>query len=117
MTTWADLKRGHISRRKVMDTLGSVVYAARLADGTIKIGHTEHFGDRLRCLKAYTGQEVELLAFQYGTFEDEQAIHATLVEHRTDITVQAREYYHPTTEVLTVVNDMRAALKLPSLAA
>ncbi len=36
----------------LMDNMGSVVYAARLADGIIKIGWTEHFGDRLRWLMA-----------------------------------------------------------------
>lgn len=117
MSHWTTAKRGHVSRRAVMDTLGSVVYAAQLADGTIKIGCTEHFGERLRWLKSYTGQDVELLAFRFGTYEDEQAIHATLVAHRVDITEYAREYYQPAPEVLAVVNDMRTAMNMPPIAA
>lgn len=116
MSTWMRARTGHVSRRKTMDALGPVVYAAQLADGTIKIGWTEHFGDRLRSLKSHTGQDVELLAFKPGTFDDEQAIHAGLVEHRVDITVQAREYYRPSVEVLEVVNAMRAGLGMPDIA-
>lgn len=100
-------------RMEIMDAMGSVVYAARLADGTIKIGRTEHFGDRLRHLKAYTKQEVELLAFRFGGRNEEQAIHATLAAHIH----HGREYYHPTPEVLAVVNSMREALSMPHVAA
>ena len=117
MSTWSNLKGKGTSRRKAMAMVGAVVYAARLADGTIKIGHTEHFADRLRYLQRYTGQDVELLAFRPGTYEDEQAIHASLVPHRVDITPQAREYYSPAPEVMAVVNDMRATLDMPPLAA
>jgi hypothetical protein len=117
MTTWDSARKGHVSRREVMDAMGPVVYAARLTDGTVKIGHTEHFGDRLRWLRCYTGQDIELLAFRRGTFEDEQAIHAALVEYRVEITERSREYYSPTPEVMAVVNEMRGELGMPPLAA
>lgn len=96
-----------------MNSLGSVVYAARLDDGVIKIGWTERFGSRLRWLKSYNGQGIELIAFRQGTRDDEQAIHAELAEHIH----HGREYYSATPEVLAVVNEMREALTLPPLAA
>jgi hypothetical protein len=102
------------TRTALMKALGSVVYAARLADGTIKIGWTETFHDRMRYLKCYDGQDVELLAFLPGGHSDEQAIHAGLVAHRIE---GRREYYHPTADVLAVVNDMRTSLRLPPIAA
>lgn len=97
----------------LMDAMGSVVYAARLADGTIKIGWTEHFGDRLRSLKSYVGQDVELIGFRFGDRDDEQAIHASLTAH----VHHGREYYNPAPEVLAVVNEMRESLNMPQLAA
>lgn len=113
------MRGGKIPRMALMDSLGSIVYAARLADGKIKIGWTEHFGDRLRWLKAYTGQDVELIGFTFGTYDDEQAIHARLVDHRATGSeyVSAREYYDETPEVLSVVNAMRATVSMPHLAA
>ena len=71
------------------------------------------FDLRLHWLKHHVNQDVELLAFRVGAYEDEQAIHASLVEHRA----RAREYYNPTPEVLAVVNDMRNSLGLPHIAA
>lgn len=110
-------KTSSVSRKAAMRALGSVVYAARLGDGTIKFGWTEHFDERLHWLSGYTKQDVELLAFRLGTYEDEQAIHATLIPHRADFTEQSREYYHPVAEVMSVVNDMRSALNMPPVAA
>lgn len=107
-------KTTSVSRTAALTALGSVVYAARLDDGTIKIGCTGQLQDRLRYLSNHTGQSVELLAFRLGTYADEQAIHETLVAHRI---IGKREYYHPSPEVLAVVNDMRAALKMPHIAA
>lgn len=100
-------------KMEIMHAMGSVVYAAQLADGMIKIGWTEHFGDRLRYLKAYTGQDVKLLGFRFGDRDDEQDIHARLTEH----VARGREYYHPTPEVLVVVNDMRDRLGMEPIAA
>ena len=106
--------RGYVPRMALMDNMGSVVYAARLADGTVKIGWTRHFGDRLRYLKSATKQDVELLAFRFGDLEDERAIHARLVDHRIK---GHREFYRPAPEVLAVVNEMRSALNMPPVAA
>ena len=100
-------------RMDIMNSLGSIIYAARLDDGVIKIGWTQRFGDRLRCLRHHDQLGIELLAFRAGTHDEEQAIHAALVDH----VHHGREYYHPAHEVLTVVNDMRAALNMPPVAA
>jgi len=105
---------GGDTRRSMMNSLGSIVYAARLADGTVKIGWTQHLHDRLRYLKHHDGQGVEMLAFRFGTYDDEQAIHAGLVAHRIE---GRREYYHPTADVLAIVNQMRTDLGLDPLAA
>lgn len=102
------------SRTAALRSLGSIVYAARLADGTIKIGWTARAQDRLRYLVAYVQQDVELVAFRAGTYEDEQEIHGSLVAYRIE---GKREFYHPTAEVLAVVNAMRADLNMPPLAA
>jgi hypothetical protein len=104
---------GGLQRTTAMRLLGAVVYAARLSDGSIKIGWTERFDLRLHWLKHYAQQDVELLAFRPGTYEDEQAIHAALTEHLH----HAREYYHSTPEVMAVVNEMRTALHMPPIAA
>lgn len=106
-------QHGGLQRTTAMRMLGAVVYAARLADGSIKIGWTERFDLRMHWLKHHAEQDVELLAFRLGTYEDEQEIHASLIEHRH----HAHEYYHPTPAVLAVVNDMREALNLPRVAA
>lgn len=90
-----------------MRSLGTVVYAARLADGIIKIGWTEHFERRLHDLKHAVGQDVELLAFKSGAYADEQAIHATLIAHRVPGKL---EYYQPHPDVIAVVNAMRCTL-------
>lgn len=103
-----------VSRTAALQLLGSVVYAARLADGTIKIGWTTQLHDRLRYLTCYTKQDAELLAFKPGDYDDEQSIHRALVAHRLE---GRREYYRPTAEVLAVVNEMRSALNMPPLAA
>lgn len=107
-------KTSSTSRTVAMRSLGSVVYAARLSDGTIKIGWTQHFEDRMRYLSHHTGQDVELIAFRLGDLEDEQAIHAGLVEYRIE---GHREFYRPAPEVLAVVNEMRSALNMPPVAA
>lgn len=110
---------GESSRTAIMRALGSVVYVARLDDGRIKIGWTERFDLRLHWLKHYVQQDVELLAFRVGTYEDEQAIHERLAAHRSvrpghD---REREYYDASPEVLALVNEMRDALNLPHVAA
>lgn len=97
-----------MTKRQAMDDLPPVVYAARLRDGMIKIGWSAHLYRRLERL----GGGTQLLGFQYGTYEDEQAIHKTLTEHRS----RGREYYHPSLEVMAVVNQMRTGLGLDAVA-
>lgn len=98
--------RGCVSRMETMESLGSVVYVARLSDGIIKIGWTQNFGNRLRYLKSQNRQSVTLLAFMFGDRDDEQEIHAQLTEHRA----RGREFYHPHPDVLAIVNTMRGDL-------
>ena len=93
--------------------LGPVVYALRLSDGVIKIGFTRNLESREHGVRRQSGNATELLAFQPGTYDDEQAIHARLTEH----VAHGREYYHPVPEVLAAVNEMRDALNMPQLSA
>lgn len=92
------------------EQIGSVVYAARLKDGTIKIGCTSHLRQRMASLGVGLGA---LLALRPGGFADEKAIHVELVAHRA----RGHEYYHPTPEVIAVVNSMRADFGLSAIAA
>jgi len=87
---------------------GGLVYAARVAGGVIKIGHTGNLAERLYNL----GPVVELLAFMPGTYADEQALHAKLADHLE----HGREWYYPTPGVMAVVNDMRQILGLTPVA-
>ena len=72
-----------------------VVYAARLPDGTVKIGCSGNLASRRRCI----APGAEILGFMPGDYDDEQAIHQTLKAHRA----RGWEYYHPTPAVLAVV--------------
>lgn len=97
---------GAPSTTAAMKALGSVLYAVRI-DVLIKIGHTSDLAMRLRTLRYRQGARyMQLLAVQFGTLADERAIHERLKPHLA----RGREYYHPTPEVLAIVNDMRADL-------
>ena len=85
----------------------SVLYAFLLSDGVIKIGCTENLVKR-RC--DYAGAEI--LAFTFGDFDDEAAIHALLVSELH----HGHEYYNATAPVIAVVNEMREAFNLEPLA-
>lgn len=98
------------SRTALAREVGDVVYAVRCRDGAIKIGWTSNIRNRIRELRVPLDG---ILALVPGTLEDEQAVHAGLVEHRA----HGREFYHPTPEVIAVVNEMRATYNLPLLAA
>lgn len=89
------------SVRALSADVGSVVYAARLSDGTIKIGYTADIYKRM----AKLGGMSAILALKPGGLDEEQAIHRTLTEYRA----HGHEYYHPVPEVLAVVNEMRMA--------
>lgn len=90
----------------------SVLYAIRLSDGLIKIGWTSNLLSRWRWLKTRQGAH-EFLAFTFGTREDEGRVHRCLADH----VARGREYYHPTPEVLAVVNGWRTAIGREPLAA
>jgi hypothetical protein len=97
-----------------LSALGPVVYALRLDGGVIKIGFTTNLADRERTVRSRFGStSSEVLAFQPGTYDQEQAIHARLAEHR----VHGREYYRATPAVLSEVNALRVGIGLPHLAA
>lgn len=98
------------SRSRTLNSLGPVVYAIRTPDGLIKIGFTKRLAVRASALAGLD----KLLAIRLGaTFDDEQAIHASL----DGLAVRGREYYPPAPEVLAVVNEMRADLHQQPIAA
>lgn len=85
-----------------------VVYALRLHDGIIKIGCTSDLRVRRN---DYRGSEI--IGFAFGDYELEAEIHALLTDH----VARGREYYHPTPDVIEVVNEMRESFGMPHLAA
>ena len=93
------------------EIFGAVMYALRLADGTIKIGITGNLHKRLMSYRAAVGENPDLLAIKQGTHADEQAIHRQLTDH----VKHGREWYHPHAEVLAIVNDWRADLNMEPL--
>jgi hypothetical protein len=95
--------------RGISRGVGTVVYAYRFPDGTIKIGYSTRVYERITQLGPLSG----LVALKSGDYDDEQAIHAGLKAHR----VRGREYYRPAPAVLAVINDMRAAMRLGPLSA
>ena len=95
---------------RALSQMGELIYAVRMPDGVIKIGHTANLENRLRELGA---RGVQVLAFKYGSRADEQAVHASLAAH----CARAIEWYHPHPEVLAVVNGWRAQLGRPPVAA
>lgn len=106
-------KRNGSDTYRARSAIGDVVYAVRL-DDVVKIGFTSDLGDRVHTLKCINGsRSAEMLAVRFGTEADEQAIHTRLIGHRA----RGREYYHPTPEVLAVVNEMREDFGLPPIAA
>jgi len=95
-----------LTTASALRALGPIVYAVRLTDGLIKIGHSADFAQRRRCIG---GHSSEMLAVIPGaTRADEQAIHAQLTDH----VHHGREYYNPTPGVLQVVNRMREQIGL-----
>lgn len=82
------------------------LYAFRTRDNLIKIGCTRRLAKRRSEVKGK-----QLLGFMPGDFDDEAEIHASLAPH----VARGLEYYHPTPEVLAVVNVMREPFGLPPL--
>lgn len=102
-----DVRPLGISRRQALDFFsGPTLYAVRLNDGRIKIGHTANMGQRFGSFKRCT-----VLGFKPGTRDDEAAIHASLKAHRAT----GREYYHEHSDVLDVINPWRRDLGLPDI--
>ena len=101
------IARPDLTSNEAMSALGEVVYAVRVGD-LIKIGHSANMAQRLLALGA-----TEVLAFKLGNYADEQAIHRRLVDH----VARGKEWYYPTPGVLDVVNEMRTALGMDSIAA
>lgn len=102
------------TRRAALLTLGRVVYAVRIDSGAIKFGCTGNLDNRLHTIRHQSGSATtELLAFEIGGFDDEKALHSRLDSSRI---AGKREYYHPTPEVMAIVNGMRARLSQPPLA-
>ncbi len=90
----------------------TILYAIRVGDGSIKIGFTGNFYERARHIRMKDGGG-EVLAFRFGTRQDESEIHKSLIAHRS----RGREYYHPHPQVLELVNKWRAALGRDEIAA
>ncbi len=85
-----------------ISALGVVLYAIRVEGGLIKIGSTKDLYARWRQLKRSDGA-VEVLAFRFGSRNDERDLHRTLAEHAE----HGREYYRPEPAVLAIVNRWR----------
>lgn len=96
--------------RALLAGIDSVVYAVQFPDGTVKIGCSGNLAQRIR---NFRGKGGEVIGFRAGDFDDEKAIHDSLIAYR----VRGREYYRPSIEVMAVVNAMRDEWNLPHVAA
>jgi len=100
----ADDDRDHLIRECLRDLVGiELIYAIRCPDGVIKIGHTRNLSARRR---HFDTTPEAILAIRPGTYDEEQAVHASLRPHLA----RGQEYYHPTPEVLAYVNALRSTL-------
>jgi hypothetical protein len=103
--------RLRLIRECLTELIGTpVLYAIRLPDGIIKIGHTADIKNRR---KFFGAKPEDILAVLPGTYEQEQELHRQLKPSRA----RGWEYYHPTEQVLDVVNAMRSRLGVDALAA
>jgi hypothetical protein len=89
-----------------------LIYAIRCTDGLIKIGWTQDLMSRRRHFASSDAPEA-ILAIQPGTYEQEQALHQQLASSLA----RGKEYYHPTEQVLSLVNAIRSRLGADALAA
>lgn len=86
---------------------GPLLYAVRLSDGTIKIGRSGNLRKRFNELwHARRVRVVEFLAYRVGSLADERETHRMLADH----VAYGREFYHPTAEVMAVVDSWRRDL-------
>lgn len=93
--------------------MGEVIYGVRTFDELIKIGWTANLAERLGGFGINRSQLHRLLFIVPGTREEEKVIHSLLTEH----IARGREHYHPSAEVIELVNLMRANYDLPPMAA
>lgn len=99
-----------------ISAMGAVAYAIRFGS-LIKIGWTADLRHRMATLSsmaAKQSQTTELLAFR---FMEEEAEEVTLHRTLTASVHHGREWYHPTAEVLAVVNEWREAVGRQPIAA
>lgn len=94
------------TKAQALQLLGEVLYAYKMPDGLIKIGHTKQLN-----VRSYRYTNAELLAVHLGNQSDETAVHRLLQAHAA----HGREYYNPAPEVLAVVNAWRRGLGLESI--
>ena len=80
-----------------------LIYAIRLPDGIIKIGHTRDLTARRR---HFNSDFDAILAIKPAPYEEEQAVHVQLKAS----VAKGAEYYYPTPEVMDYINGLRAAL-------
>lgn len=92
---------------KALSQLGPVIYAIATPAGLIKIGYTSDLGKRLRKFKDFGAGDAQVLAFAFGSPEDERALHHNL----RDALAAGREWYTPTADVLHVINEWRARVQ------
>jgi len=93
---------------QIMRDFPPVIYAFRCHDGMIKIGYSAELNKRRMTLK-FTW--ADLLGFMPGTIEDERALHRRLAPSLA----RGSEYYHATSDVLDVVDEMRSHYRLAPL--
>lgn len=96
--------------RAAYRALGEVIYFIRCRDGAIKIGWTRNLHQRRR---SFTTNPLDLLAVIPGTYAEEQALHARFVKHLR----HGREYYEPVAEIIDHINEIRARMNVPVVAA
>ena len=109
---WTGLKVSTRGASKQIAALGTVLYAVAVGDDTIKIGYTADVVRRLDHLRSETSQPCRLLAIHFGTMDDEREVHRSLRAHLA----HGHEWYHPTAEVLALVNEWRGAMGQQPLA-
>lgn len=83
----------------LLHAMGPVIYFAQMRDGLIKIGYTTD----LRKRRHGWEKGSRVLAFRYGTLDDELLIHQGLADSRA----YGREWYRPTDEVMAEVESAR----------
>lgn len=87
----------------ICQDLPPIVYFIKTRDGLIKIGHTVNLANRK--VKFGSGWQ-HILAVVPGSRDDEAAMHAKFGA----ALARGREYFHPVSELVEYVNDLRGQL-------